>query len=45
MTFQDVKLISIAFPVSILWDFEVSKKNTKRNPISETHNLMGFDPE
>ena len=26
MTFQNVKLKSIAFPVSTLWDFEVKQK-------------------
>ena len=44
MTFQNIKLKSIAFPVSILWDFEV-KKNMKTSPVRETHSLTGFDHE
>ena len=44
MTFQNVKFKSIAFPVSILWDFEV-KKNMKASLVRETHNLTGFDRE
>ena len=44
MTFQNVKLKSIAFPVSILWVVEV-KKNTQMSPVRETHNLTGFDRE
>ena len=45
MTFQNIKFISIAIPVSILWDFEFKKKNMKTSPTRETHNLTGFDRE
>ena len=35
MTFQNVKLKSLAFRVSILWDFKVLKKKTQKKHENE----------
>ena len=44
MTFQNVKIKSIAFPVSILWDFEVKKKKSENEnePSKRNAQFNGF---